>query len=90
MKYRVPFIAGAAVGYVLGTKAGRERYEQIKKASKKVAESEKVHETAGLIMAKGGEIAGVAKEKVAGAGHKVSDRVRRAPEEEIEPLQPVR
>jgi hypothetical protein len=26
---KVTFIAGAAVGYVLGTKAGREKYQQI-------------------------------------------------------------
>jgi hypothetical protein len=93
MKYRVPFIAGAAVGYVLGTKAGRERYEQIKRASKKVADSPKVQETAGALMAKGGEIAGVAKDKAAVAGHKVTEKVRRSPvpEEEIRPEQvPVR
>ncbi|MBO2446421.1 YtxH domain-containing protein [Actinomadura barringtoniae] len=89
MKYRVPFIAGAAIGYVLGTKAGRERYEQIKNASKKVAESQKVHETAGLIMTKGGEIAEVAKVKAVGAGHKVGEKVRRSPvpEEELDPEQ---
>jgi hypothetical protein len=27
---KVAFLAGAAVGYVLGTKAGRRRYEQLK------------------------------------------------------------
>lgn len=89
MKYRFPFIAGAAVGYVLGTKAGRERYEQIMRASKKVADSPKVQETAGLIMAKGGEFAGVAKDKAVGAGHMVGEKVRRSPvpEEEIDPGQ---
>lgn len=29
MKGRILFIAGLGVGYVLGTRAGRERYEQI-------------------------------------------------------------
>jgi hypothetical protein len=29
MKGKILFIAGLGVGYVLGTKAGRERYEQI-------------------------------------------------------------
>lgn len=30
MKGKIALVAGAAVGYVLGTKAGRQRYEQIK------------------------------------------------------------
>jgi len=32
------FIAGAAVGYVLGTKAGRERYEQIVSGARNLKE----------------------------------------------------
>lgn len=31
MRFRVGLIAGLAVGYYLGTKAGRERYEQIRR-----------------------------------------------------------
>ena len=31
MRLRTGFVMGAAVGYVLGTKAGRERYEQLKR-----------------------------------------------------------
>ena len=33
MRGKILFLAGLAVGYVLGTRAGRERYEQIKKAA---------------------------------------------------------
>ena len=29
MRYRAMFLAGLAVGFVLGARAGRERYEQI-------------------------------------------------------------
>ena len=31
MRFRVGLLAGLAVGYYLGTKAGRERYEQIRR-----------------------------------------------------------
>jgi hypothetical protein len=31
MKFRAGIIVGAAAGYVLGTRAGRQRYEQIKR-----------------------------------------------------------
>lgn len=34
MKGKILFIAGLGVGYVLGTRAGRERYEQIKAAAR--------------------------------------------------------
>lgn len=33
MKGKILFLAGVGVGYVLGTRAGRERYEQIKAAA---------------------------------------------------------
>ena len=33
MKGKILFLAGLGVGYVLGTRAGRERYEQIKAAA---------------------------------------------------------
>jgi hypothetical protein len=37
MRYRAMFIAGLAVGFVLGARAGRERYEQMVKYSRQVA-----------------------------------------------------
>ncbi|MGH3392377.1 MAG: YtxH domain-containing protein [Actinomadura sp.] len=64
MKYRATFIIGAAVGYLLGTRAGRERYEQIKRAARRCAENPTVQETAGLLRAQAGELAGTAKDKV--------------------------
>ncbi|WP_268245810.1 YtxH domain-containing protein, partial [Streptomyces chryseus] len=39
MRYRLTFIAGLALGYVLGTRAGRERYEQLKKSARQVAQN---------------------------------------------------
>ena len=37
MRYRAMFIAGFAVGFVVGARAGRERYEQIVTYTKNVA-----------------------------------------------------
>ncbi|GAA4146602.1 YtxH domain-containing protein [Actinomadura keratinilytica] len=73
MKYRATFIAGAAVGYVLGTRAGRERYEQIRRMTRRLMENPTVQETAGLLRARGEELAGAAKGKageLAGAAQK--------------------
>jgi oxygen-dependent protoporphyrinogen oxidase len=39
MRGKLLFVTGAAVGYVLGTRAGRKRYEQMRSAALKVWES---------------------------------------------------
>jgi len=36
MRGKILFVFGLALGYVLGTRAGRERYEQIKAGAEKV------------------------------------------------------
>ncbi|WP_411126139.1 YtxH domain-containing protein [Streptomyces sp. x-19] len=46
MRYRLTFIAGLAVGYVLGTRAGRERYEQLRKSAQRIAQNPAVRNTA--------------------------------------------
>ena len=45
--------AGFAAGYVLGSKAGRQRYEEIVAQARKVAGNEKVQSTAGALQSKG-------------------------------------
>ncbi|MCU1437371.1 MAG: YtxH protein [Naasia sp.] len=45
MKGKLVFVAGAAVGYVLGTRAGRARYEQIKTRAQKLWSSEPVQKS---------------------------------------------
>jgi hypothetical protein len=42
MRGRLLFVAGAALGYVLGARAGRARYEQIKTVSGKIWNSRSV------------------------------------------------
>lgn len=44
MKGKILFVTGLAVGYVLGTRAGRERYEQIKVRAAKVWGNPQVQE----------------------------------------------
>ena len=54
MRYRITFVAGLAIGYVLGAKAGRARYEQLARTARKVADSPVVQEVAGLVGAQVG------------------------------------
>jgi hypothetical protein len=59
MGTRITFVAGLAVGYVLGAKAGRDRYEQIRKATRNFVESAPVqsagHAAAGFSRDAGGK-----------------------------------
>ena len=54
------FLFGAAVGYVLGAKAGRGRYEQIMRTYRKLADHPAVQGAAGIARAKLGEKTGFA------------------------------
>lgn len=40
MRFRTGLVVGVAIGYVLGAKAGRERYEQIRNAAEGLWSSE--------------------------------------------------
>ncbi|PXY33599.1 hypothetical protein DI005_09395 [Prauserella sp. PE36] len=52
------FLLGAAVGYVLGARAGRARYEQIVRTYRKIADHPAVQGAAGVARAKVGEKVG--------------------------------
>ncbi|MCK2220041.1 YtxH domain-containing protein [Actinomadura sp. ATCC 31491] len=64
MRYRMTFTLGLAIGYVLGSRAGRERYEQIKRAAQRVADNPRVQEVAGVVGAQASRYADVARTKV--------------------------
>lgn len=63
---KLSFLAGAAVGYVLGARAGRERYEQIKGGAEKMWHNPKVQD-------KVADVEGTVKAKAPEVGHKVKD-----------------
>ena len=42
MRFKTGLVIGLGVGYVLGAKAGRERYEQIRGAFQQIAGSDRV------------------------------------------------
>lgn len=52
------FVLGAAVGYVLGAKAGHGRYEQIVRTYRRIADHPAVQGAAGIARAKIGEKTG--------------------------------
>jgi hypothetical protein len=84
---KIPLLAAAAVGYVLGTRAGRERYEQIRSSARKLADDPRVqdvaHKAQDAVAAQAAHAAEMAKEKVTDAANSAADKVRR--ESSIQP-----
>lgn len=81
MRYKVTFVVGLALGYVLGSRAGRERYEELKKSARQVAQHPVVRNAAETAGQGGREFAGkafaVVSEKVGGAvPDSLTERVR--------------
>jgi hypothetical protein len=63
-RYRITFLSGLAVGFVLGARAGRERYEQIARLGRRVADSPAAQQAAGAVQAQAAGLAKAAKQKV--------------------------
>lgn len=80
MRTKVAFIIGCGVGYVLGTRAGREQFEKIRTQAQKMWEDPRVQSkldeveqrASGLMHEKGPEL----KEKVTGAVKSAAETVR--------------
>jgi hypothetical protein len=68
MRYRATFLAGLAIGFVVGARAGRERYEQMKKAGRKIVESPPVQKATRAAGEKATEVSKA-------AGRKASERM---------------
>ncbi|UGQ14105.1 YtxH domain-containing protein [Yinghuangia sp. ASG 101] len=74
MGTRITFVAGLAVGYVLGAKAGRDRYEQIRKATREFVDSAPVQNAGQAAADFGRERGGKAVQKL---GEHLPERVGR-------------
>jgi len=68
MGFKTGLLIGAAAGYLLGAKAGHERYDQIMAACSRITCDSRVHD----IAAKGKAVADIAVTRVKGA---VEDRI---------------
>jgi hypothetical protein len=49
MRGKLLFLGGLAAGFVLGARAGREKYEELKTTALKIKESPTVQEAAGVV-----------------------------------------
>jgi hypothetical protein len=76
MKGKIMLLAGGAVGYVLGTAAGRERYEQIRTQARDLWNNPKVQEKAAQAQDLAKEKAPFVKDKVSGAASSVTSAAK--------------
>jgi hypothetical protein len=75
---KLTILLSGAIGYVLGTRAGRERYEQIKGLATKVKDDPRVQEKAQQAADLAKEKAPVVKDKVQGAATAATGKVKDA------------
>lgn len=68
---KLMLLTAAGVGYVLGAKAGRTRYEQIRQGARKIARNPKVQSAAHHASETVQDAAPVVKDKVVAAAEKV-------------------
>ena len=64
MRGKLMFITGLAAGFVLGSRAGREKYEEIRSSAKKVWEHPSVQEAAGVAQAQANKLYSESKDKL--------------------------
>jgi hypothetical protein len=76
MRYRFVFIAGVGVGFVLGARAGRERYEQLAKLTRKAKDSPAVQQAAGAVQAQAAGLVKTARGKLADRVPKLTETAR--------------
>ena len=76
MRARITFLAGFAVGFVVGTRAGRERYEQMVKLGRKVIEHPAVQNATRTAGAKATELSKAAGQKAADRMPKIAESAK--------------
>ncbi|HTT50437.1 MAG TPA: hypothetical protein VMH35_03425 [Streptosporangiaceae bacterium] len=76
MRYRFAFLAGLAVGFVVGARAGRERYEQLKALASKAKDSPAMQQAAGAAQAQAANLARTAKDQAAQRVPKLTEKAR--------------
>ena len=75
---KLPLLIAAGIGYVFGTRAGRERYDQIRDAALKVRNDPRVQDKAQQAADLAREQAPVIKDKVTEGAHAAADKVKSA------------
>jgi hypothetical protein len=74
MRGKLIFITGVGVGYVLGTRAGREKFDRMVAQARKAWESPTVQEAAGVVQAQATKLYEEGKQAVSTQVHKLGSK----------------
>lgn len=72
---KITFLTGFAAGYVAGSRAGRERYEQIAKGARTVMSNPRVQQTTDKAKHQASDLADTAKHQASGFAGTAKDKV---------------
>lgn len=78
MAGKLLFIGGVAVGYVLGTRAGREKFDQLAGTVRKVADDPTVKDAIGVVQSQARRVYADSRAVVADRLHLAQTKERRA------------
>lgn len=83
MRGRIWFLGGLGIGYVLGTRAGRQRFDQMVSTTRRLWESPTVQEAAGVVQAQANKLYDQGRQVVSEQVHKISGREGGSPEARV-------
>lgn len=86
---KTALVLGLGAGYVLGTRDGRERYEQIKTQANRLWNDPKVQKKAAQARDKAKQKAPKIQEKVSGAAHQASSKGKQKSSSDPETIPPL-
>ena len=84
MRGKLMFLGGLAAGFVLGSRAGRQAYDELVQTAKKVKESPTVQEAAGVVQAQATKVYEQGKDKLANT--RLGDKLMNSEPAKTEPV----
>jgi hypothetical protein len=82
MRGKILFLAGLGVGYLIGTRAGREKYDQMVTQARKIWDSPSVQEAAGMVQSQAARLYDQGKQVVSDKIHKYGTKSSESETEE--------
>jgi hypothetical protein len=88
MRGKLWFLSGVAVGFVVGSRAGREKYDQLVAASRRLMDHPTVQEAAGVVQAQANRLYSEGKEAVSEklSNSKLGERFSHRSDEPVDEL----
>jgi hypothetical protein len=85
MRFRAGLIVGAAIGYYYGTKAGRERYEQLDRALERVRRHPTYQQASEVVTGRLGQVQDRARDRIGSIANGLGDEPEFEPGLEFNP-----